>query len=392
VTWCAPGPVGCPTTPADRQQPLLRMALEYTKIFGIPVIDHCEGQESERLGSCTRGTSRPSSAQGIPGRRRRWPWPRTWPWRDDQGAAAPGSHQHARQPGEGSGREAGRIAVTCEVSRTTWSYREAVADSDYDPNTKMSPPLRSGRRPAGPDRGAHGRQRSTRSPRTTPPHHADEKLVEFDVAPFGVIGLETTVPLILDRFVRPGAAHPGPFRRALSLNPARILGIRKGDAPGRRGRRRHAPRSRLERTVDVSRFQSSRATARPRPLLRGWPVANRGRRPHRHELVRPRPAESMRAFSFGPARSAFRAAALRRGGSLRTPGDLRPSARLSRPPRPAHEDVVLIVVGHAARRPPGPYGYERGTTPRLDLLARQGTVFDAAWSAAPWTLPSVMSI
>jgi arylsulfatase A-like enzyme len=59
---------------------------------------------------------------------------------------------------------------------------------------------------------------------------------------------------------------------------------------------------------------------------------------------------------------------------------------------PAHEDVVLIVVDTMRADHLGVYGYDRGTTPRLDGLARQGTVFDAAWSAAPWTLPSVMSI
>jgi len=57
-----------------------------------------------------------------------------------------------------------------------------------------------------------------------------------------------------------------------------------------------------------------------------------------------------------------------------------------------HPDIVLIVVDTLRADHLGAYGYDRGTTPHLDALARQGTVFDAAWSAAPWTLPSVMSI
>lgn len=63
-----------------------------------------------------------------------------------------------------------------------------------------------------------------------------------------------------------------------------------------------------------------------------------------------------------------------------------------RPFDPAHEDIVLVVVDTLRADHLGAYGYGRGTSPRLDALARQATVFDSAWSAAPWTLPSVMSI
>src|SRR3989442_7698402 len=59
---------------------------------------------------------------------------------------------------------------------------------------------------------------------------------------------------------------------------------------------------------------------------------------------------------------------------------------------PAHEDVILIVVDTLRADHLGVYGYDRGTSPRLDGLARRAPVFDAAWSAAPWTLPSVTSM
>jgi len=58
----------------------------------------------------------------------------------------------------------------------------------------------------------------------------------------------------------------------------------------------------------------------------------------------------------------------------------------------AHEDVVLIVVDTLRADHLGVYGYDRGTSPRIDALARHSTVFESAWSAAPWTLPSVMSM
>ena len=59
---------------------------------------------------------------------------------------------------------------------------------------------------------------------------------------------------------------------------------------------------------------------------------------------------------------------------------------------PARQDVVLVVVDTLRADHLGVYGYERATSPRLDAFARRAAVFDAAWSAAPWTLPSVMSI
>ena len=48
------------------------------------------------------------------------------------------------------------------------------------------------------------------------------------------------------------------------------------------------------------------------------------------------------------------------------------------------------VLGYEQRF--GTYGYDRPTSPHIDDLARRGTTFESAWSAAPWTLPSIMSI
>jgi len=59
------------------------------------------------------------------------------------------------------------------------------------------------------------------------PHHYDEKLVEFDEAPFGVVGLETAVSVCLDRLVHGGVISLGRMVELMSVNPARIL-----DVPG----------------------------------------------------------------------------------------------------------------------------------------------------------------
>jgi len=55
-------------------------------------------------------------------------------------------------------------------------------------------------------------------------------------------------------------------------------------------------------------------------------------------------------------------------------------------------DMVLIVVDTLRADHLGAYGYPRDTSPTLDGLAARGALFEAAWGAAPWTLPSIMSI
>ena len=52
--------------------------------------------------------------------------------------------------------------------------------------------------------------------------------MEFDRAPFGIIGLETAVPLALDRLVHPGVITLRRLVQLLSVNPARILNVAGG--------------------------------------------------------------------------------------------------------------------------------------------------------------------
>jgi dihydroorotase len=60
------------------------------------------------------------------------------------------------------------------------------------------------------------------------PHHADEKALEFDRAPFGIVGLETCVPICFDRLVHPGVITLSRLVELLSVNPARILRVGGG--------------------------------------------------------------------------------------------------------------------------------------------------------------------
>src|SRR6185295_5649384 len=115
------------------------------------------------------------------------------------------------------------LAVSCEVTPHHWTLTdEAVAD--YDTNTKMSPPLRSQEHL---DAILEGLRDGTIDAIASDhaPHHADEKDLEFDQAPFGIIGLETTIGVAFDRLVHPGVISLYRLIELCSTNPARILSL-----------------------------------------------------------------------------------------------------------------------------------------------------------------------
>jgi dihydroorotase len=96
--------------------------------------------------------------------------------------------------------------------------------SGYDTNFKMAPPLRTEE-----DRQAilEGIVDGTIDAIATDhaPHHQNEKMVEFDQAPNGIIGLETAVPLALDRLVHRGLITLPRLIEMLSTAPARIFNL-----------------------------------------------------------------------------------------------------------------------------------------------------------------------
>jgi dihydroorotase len=60
------------------------------------------------------------------------------------------------------------------------------------------------------------------------PHHADEKMLEFDRAPFGIVGLETAVPIVCDRLLHAGKISWPRLVELLSVNPARVFHLPGG--------------------------------------------------------------------------------------------------------------------------------------------------------------------
>jgi hypothetical protein len=63
------------------------------------------------------------------------------------------------------------------------------------------------------------------------------------------------------------------------------------------------------------------------------------------------------------------------------------------PPSPVGSPNILIIVADTLRADHlSIYGYQRSTSPNIDRLAKEGTLFEAAFSVAPWTLPSHASM
>jgi arylsulfatase A-like enzyme len=82
------------------------------------------------------------------------------------------------------------------------------------------------------------------------------------------------------------------------------------------------------------------------------------------------------------------------GAGLPTTRWVQESLVLARTPRaaPGAPNVLLIILDTVRAKSMSLYGYQRPTTPEIDDFARRGVVFDAAFSTAPWTLPSHASM
>ena len=117
------------------------------------------------------------------------------------------------------------IPVTAETAPHYFSL-DHTSVIGYDTNTKMNPPLRTSKDVEAIKEGlASGVIDVIATDHA--PHSPLEKELEFDKAAFGIIGLETAIPLTL-RLVREGVLSLSLAIKKLSLNPARILGVEAG--------------------------------------------------------------------------------------------------------------------------------------------------------------------
>ena len=210
---------------------LMRRALEYAAMFGMPVIDHCEDPSLKGDGVAHEGYQAATlGLRGIPGAAEAITVERDVLCSEITSAAVHIAHISARASLRAvrKGKEAG-TRVTCEVTPHHFTLTDEALASPvaYDTNVKMNPPLREMADRDAMLRGlADGTIDAIASDHA--PHHYDEKKVEFDRAPFGIVGLETAVSLSLDRLVHTGLIRLSRLVELLSVNPARILRVPGG--------------------------------------------------------------------------------------------------------------------------------------------------------------------
>ncbi len=210
---------------------LMRRALEYAGMLAVPVIDHCEDPSLKGDGVVHEGyfASR-LGLRGIPGIAESLMVERDVSLAELTGAHVHIAHMSARQSLRAvrGGKERG-ARVTCEVTPHHFVLTDEALDGEikYDTNLKMNPPLREA---ADRDALLEGLADGSIDAIATDhaPHHSDEKLVEFDQAPFGIVGLETAVALVFDRLVHSGRIGLLRAIELLSTNPAKLLNVPGG--------------------------------------------------------------------------------------------------------------------------------------------------------------------
>ena len=216
----------CPNSVGDNE--ILRRTLEYAAMFDLPIFDlPCdaalsagavahEGVVSLRLG--LRGS--PRSAEELCVSRAVVLASTTKARIHLQSLTSGGSVEILRRA-----KKRG-VSITADVTPHHLALTDAVL-AEYDPNFKTNPPLREES-----DRQAllEGLVDGTIDCIATAhePCLEHEKDMEFDLAPFGVVGLETALPVSLDAVATNGPGGLTDVVAALSCRPAGILGLEKG--------------------------------------------------------------------------------------------------------------------------------------------------------------------
>jgi len=206
---------------------LMRRALEYTAMFGLPVIVHEEERTIAAEGVMNEGSlSLRLGLKGVPAAAEE-----AMIARDIALLERTGGRLHIAHLSTAGSVEMVRSAkrrglpVSAEVTPHHFTLTEAAVDG-YNTNAKMNPPLRT---PRDVEAVRQGLADGTIDVIATDhaPHHRDEKDVEFDQAANGIVGLETALPLAL-RLVEEAGIPLETLVAALTINPARVLNLPHG--------------------------------------------------------------------------------------------------------------------------------------------------------------------
>ena len=208
---------------------LMRRAVEYARMVGVPVLDHC--QDYNLVGNGVVHEGYWSTLLGLPG------WPAVGEEaivaRDVLLAGCCDHRIHCQHISAGGSvrllREARARGVP--ISGEVCPHHIALTDEsiqNFDTDFKVNPPLRAQRDIDALLEGiADGTLDILASDHA--PHAKFEKEVEFDAAPFGIVGLETELGLLIDLlFHRHKTIGLPRLIEMLTVNPARLLGLKAG--------------------------------------------------------------------------------------------------------------------------------------------------------------------
>ena len=207
---------------------VMRRAMESAKVFGLPVINHCEDLNLSAGGDMHEGLqSVKLGLRGIPGCSED-----VMVARDILLAEVTGARYHVAHISSRHSVEMVQFAklrglpVTSEVT----PHHFALADADmpaYDSNYKMKPPLRGcgdvEAMVAGVVSGAIDAIATDHAP-----HPGDEKMQEFEKCPFGILGLETAIGISLEQLVHTGKISVAKMVEMFTTAPARIVNLNRG--------------------------------------------------------------------------------------------------------------------------------------------------------------------
>lgn len=206
---------------------MMRRVMDYAKMFGKPVMSHCQMEDIVGPGVVNEGVA--STRLGLAG------WPAAGEEvqvdRDIELARLTGCHIHIQHITTARGvamvarAKAEGIPVTCEVTPHHLFLCEDDIDGHvYDTSLKMNPPLRTREDMlALQDAFIDGTIDMLATDHA--PHAPHEKDREFNLAPFGTIGLETALSLVLTHLVGPGKMSWARFVEACAYAPRTLLGL-----------------------------------------------------------------------------------------------------------------------------------------------------------------------
>ncbi|HIE43438.1 MAG TPA: dihydroorotase [Candidatus Omnitrophica bacterium] len=207
---------------------LMRRAMEYSLMLDAPILSHCE-DETLSVGGCMNEgyTSTILGLPGIPKESEEIIVIRDLFLAELTGARLHICHVSTKRSVELI-REAKRrgVKVTCEVTPHHFTLTEEAVTS-FDTNTKVNPPLRTEEDIRAIEGGLKDGTIDVIASDHAP-HLITEKEYEYQQAPFGMIGLQTALPLVMRQLVEKRILTLPEAVAKLTCNPAKILNLPKG--------------------------------------------------------------------------------------------------------------------------------------------------------------------